>query len=189
MTTLQSPEVQEMLARMVEGGRRYAVIEASSHGLALNRVDECEFDIALFTTLSSDHLDFHGDPAGYIAAKGRLFEMLDESVEKGVPKTAVLNADDPVSTTLRARTRARAVTYAIDAAADLRAESLHLEALASSFDLVGRLASCPSACRCPAATTSTMPSPRAPSRSRSALLRKPYPTASLPSTASPAARR
>jgi len=137
MTTLQSPEVQEMLARMVEGGRRYAVIEASSHGLALNRVDECEFDIAVFTTLSSDHLDFHGDAAGYLAAKGRLFEMLNESVDKGVPKTAVLNADDPASANLRSRTHADAVTYAVDAPADLRAESLRLEPLASAFDLAG----------------------------------------------------
>ncbi len=137
MTTLQSPEVQEMLARVVEGGRRFAVIEASSHGLALNRVDECEFDVAVFTTLSSDHLDFHGDAAGYLAAKGRLFEMLDESVDKGVPKTAVLNADEPASDALRARTRARAITYAIDAPADLRAESIRLEPLVSAFDLVG----------------------------------------------------
>ncbi len=137
MTTLQSPEVQAMLARMVEGGRRYAVIEASSHGLALNRVDECEFDIAVFTTLSSDHLDFHGDRAAYLAAKGRLFEMLDESVDKGVPKTAVLNADDPASDPLRARTRASVVTYGIDAPAGLRAESLRLQPLASEFDLVG----------------------------------------------------
>ncbi|MGA2285630.1 MAG: UDP-N-acetylmuramoyl-L-alanyl-D-glutamate--2,6-diaminopimelate ligase [Dehalococcoidia bacterium] len=137
MTTLQSPEVQEMLARMVAGGRGYAVIEASSHGLALNRVDECEFDVAVFTTLSSDHLDFHGDAAAYLAAKGRLFEMLDESVDKGVAKTAVLNADDPASAALRARTRANAVTYAIDAPADLRAESVRLEPLASAFDLVG----------------------------------------------------
>ncbi len=137
MTTLQAPEVQEMLARMVAGGRRYAVIEASSHGLALNRVDECEFDVAVFTTLSSDHLDFHGDSSAYLAAKGRLFGMLDESVDKGVPKTAVLNADDPASDVLRSRTRANAVTYAIDAPADIRAESLRLEPLASVFDLVG----------------------------------------------------
>jgi UDP-N-acetylmuramoyl-L-alanyl-D-glutamate--2,6-diaminopimelate ligase len=137
MTTLQSPEVQESLAAMVRAGRRYAVIEASSHGLALNRLDDCEFDVAVFTTLSSDHLDFHGEMAQYLAAKGRLFQMLDESVEKGVAKTAVLNADDPASATLRSHTRARAITYAIDAAADLRAENLRLHALQSDFDMVG----------------------------------------------------
>jgi UDP-N-acetylmuramoyl-L-alanyl-D-glutamate--2,6-diaminopimelate ligase len=137
MTTVQSPEVQESLAKMLAAGHRYAVIEASSHGLALNRLDECEFDIAVFTTLSSDHLDFHGDLDAYIAAKGRLFEMLDESVDKGVAKTGVLNADEAAYATLRSRTRAKAVTYAIDAPADLRAENLHLEPLHSTFDLAG----------------------------------------------------
>ena len=137
MTTMQSPEVQESLAEMLPSGRRHAVIEASSHGLALNRLDECEFDIAVFTTLSSDHLDFHGDIAEYVAAKGRLFEMLDESVDKGVVKTAVLNADDPASATLRSRTKARALTYGIDALADLRAENLRLGALQSDFEIVG----------------------------------------------------
>jgi UDP-N-acetylmuramoyl-L-alanyl-D-glutamate--2,6-diaminopimelate ligase len=122
---------------MVNAGHRYAVIEASSHGLALNRLDECEFDVAVFTTLSSDHLDFHGDAAEYVAAKGRLFEMLDESVDKGVAKTAVLNADDPASATLRSRTNAKALTYGIDVAADLRAENLRLGALQSDFDVAG----------------------------------------------------
>jgi UDP-N-acetylmuramoyl-L-alanyl-D-glutamate--2,6-diaminopimelate ligase len=137
MTTMQSPEVQEALAEMLRAGQRYAVIEASSHGLALNRLDECEFDIAVFTTLSRDHLDFHGDIAEYVAAKGRLFEMLDESVDKGLVKTAVLNADDPASASLRSRTKAGALTYGIDAPADLRAESLRLDPLESVFDMTG----------------------------------------------------
>lgn len=137
MTTLEALEIQGLLAEMNRAGRRYAVIEASSHGLALNRVDGCEFDAAVFTTLSSDHLDFHGDAADYLAAKGRLFEMLDESVDKGVPKTAVLNADDPASATLRSRTRAKAVTYGLDAPADLRAEGIRLDGLTSAFELVG----------------------------------------------------
>ena len=137
MTTVQSPEVQESLAAMARAGRRYAVIEASSHGLALNRLDECEFDVAVFTTLSSDHLDFHGKMADYLTAKGRLFQMLDESLDKGVVKTAVLNSDDSASATLRSRTKARAVNYAIDAPADFRAENLRLDVLQSRFDVVG----------------------------------------------------
>jgi len=137
MTTVQSPEVQMSLAAMLEAGRRYAVIEASSQGLALNRLDECEFDVAVFTTLSSDHLDFHGDLADYLAAKGRLFEMLDDGLDKGIAKTAVLNADDPASATLRSRTKAQALTYAIDAPAALRAENLRLQPLDSTFEMVG----------------------------------------------------
>jgi len=135
MTTLQSPEVQTALAEMVDAGREYAVIEASSHGLALNRVDDCEFDVAVFTTLSADHLDFHRTLDDYLAAKGRLFEMLDESVDKGVAKTAVLNADDPASARLRARTRARALTYGIEAAADVRAEDVSLQGFSSTARL------------------------------------------------------
>jgi UDP-N-acetylmuramoyl-L-alanyl-D-glutamate--2,6-diaminopimelate ligase len=137
MTTLQSPEVQALLAEMVAAGRDCAVVEASSHGLALRRVDGCEFDIAVFTTLSSDHLDFHGTPDEYLAAKGRLFSMLDESVDKGIAKTAVLNADDAASSYLRSCTRARAITYSIEGEADIRAEEIELEGLRSSFTAVG----------------------------------------------------
>ena len=142
MTTMESPEVQAMLAAMVEAGRRYAVIEASSHGLALHRVDECEFDVAVFTTFSSDHLDFHGTLEEYLAAKGRLFEMLDESIDKGLTKTAVVNADDPASGQLRSRTMARAISYGIDAPADVRAEDVRFHGLASFFTIAtptGRL--------------------------------------------------
>jgi len=137
MTTLQSPEIQALLAEMVAGGRDCAVIEASSHGLALHRVDGCEFDVAVFTTLSSDHLDFHGTPDEYLAAKGRLFSMLDESVDKGVAKTAILNADEPASEYLRSCTQARAITYGIEGEADIRAEDIEFEELRPSFTVVG----------------------------------------------------
>ncbi|OGO51059.1 MAG: hypothetical protein A2148_10805 [Chloroflexi bacterium RBG_16_68_14] len=135
MTTLEAPEIQAQLAAMVEAGRRYAVLEASSHGLALHRVDECAFDVAVFTTLSSDHLDFHGTLEEYREAKGRLFRMLDESPRKDVSKAAVLNADDPASAYFRSLTRAPSVTYAIDAPADVRAESVEAQGLASRFRL------------------------------------------------------
>lgn len=136
MTTLESPEVQTLLADMAAAGCRAAVIEASSHGLALNRVDSCEFDIAVFTMLSSDHLDFHGTVDEYLAAKGRLFAMLDEAVDKGVTKTAVLNADDPASQDLRSRTRARALTYGLENAADVTATDVRPEGLSSAFTAV-----------------------------------------------------
>ena len=99
-TTPEAPQVQAMLAQMVEAGCRWAVIEATSHGLALHRVDECEYDIAAFTNVGRDHLDFHGGPDEYVAAKGRLFSMLDESVDKGIAKTAVLNTWTTLSASL-----------------------------------------------------------------------------------------
>ena len=78
-TTPESPAVQAMRAQMADAGCEWAVIEATSHGLALHRVDECEYDIAVLTNLSRDHIDFHGTDEDYRAAKSRLFQMLDES--------------------------------------------------------------------------------------------------------------
>jgi UDP-N-acetylmuramoyl-L-alanyl-D-glutamate--2,6-diaminopimelate ligase len=122
-TTPEAPQVQEMLAQMVEVDCRWAVIEATSHGLALHRVDECEYDIAALTNVGADHLDFHGSAEEYIAAKGHLFQMLDESIDKGVTKTAVLNADDPASARYGSLTKAVAVTYGLHNA-DISAENI-----------------------------------------------------------------
>ncbi len=123
-TTPESPQVQAMLAEMVAAGCRWAVIEATSHGLALHRVDECEYDIAAFTNAGSDHMDFHGTREEYLAAKGRLFQMLDQSVDKGARKAAVLNVDDPAHSYFAGLTRARHVTYGIDSPADVNAQDL-----------------------------------------------------------------
>ncbi len=137
MTTLEAPFVQEQLAAMVDAGMRYAVIEASSHGLALHRVDECAFDVAVFTTLSRDHLDFHGTMEEYREAKGRLFRMLDESPAKeGVAKAAVVNADDPAFEYFRSLSRAPLTTYGLDAPADVRAQAIEALGLATRFRLV-----------------------------------------------------
>ncbi len=136
MTTVEAPQVQEHLAAMVESGLRYAAIEASSHGLALHRVDECAFDVAVFTTLSRDHLDFHGTLEEYREAKGRLFRMLDESHGKAFPKAAVLNTDDPASDYFRSLTKAPRLTYGLAAPADVRAEAIQTEGLTARFRLV-----------------------------------------------------
>lgn len=138
MTTPEAPEVQAYLAQTREAGARYAVVESTSHGLALHRLDCLEYDVAAFTNLYPDHLDFHSDLEDYIAAKGRLFEMLDEALDKGVEKTAVLNADDPTSARMRARTRrARVLTYGLEAGeANVRAEGLSLSEGGARFRLV-----------------------------------------------------
>ncbi len=136
MTTLEAPVVQEHLAAMVDAGMRYAVIEASSHGLALHRVDECAFDVAVFTTLSSDHLDFHGTQGEYREAKGRLFKMLDESPPKDIARAAVLNADDPAAEYFGSLTAAPAVTYGVEASADVRADAIEARGLGCRFQLI-----------------------------------------------------
>jgi UDP-N-acetylmuramoyl-L-alanyl-D-glutamate--2,6-diaminopimelate ligase len=143
MTTLEAPELQAFLAGALEAGDQWAVLEASSHGLALHRVDACEFDVAVFTTVGRDHLDFHGSLEEYRAAKGRLFESLDEAADKGVPKTAVLNADDPASDCFRRLTTAPAVSYGLEAPADIMARRIDAEGLGVSFELVGAFGDVP----------------------------------------------
>ena len=131
-TTPESPEVQQMLSEMVDAGCRWGVIEATSHGLALHRVDECDFDVAVFTNLYADHLDFHQTLEAYISAKGRLFSML-VSAQKDIEKTAVLNADDPASESFRSLTSARIITYGLLSSADVTAEQITPDGWGSRF--------------------------------------------------------
>jgi len=118
---------------MVDAGCRYAVIEATSHGVALHRVDECDFDIAVFTNLYPDHLDFHQTLEAYIAAKGRLFSMLDSAAHKDLDKTAVLNADDATSERFRGLTEARLITYAMQSDADVTAAEVEADGWGTRF--------------------------------------------------------
>jgi len=95
LTTQEAPGIQRLLAEMVEAGCTHAIVEATSHGLELHRLDALEVDIAVMTNLTPDHLDFHGTFERYRAAKARLFRMLDEPTQKRVRRAAVLNRDDP----------------------------------------------------------------------------------------------
>ena len=115
-TTPEPVEVQGLLREMVDAGVDYAVLESSSHALALDRLLHCEFDVAVFTNLSPEHLNFHGSMESYLQAKARLFRLMDESTCKGLEKVAVLNADDPHSRHLLAETGARVVWYGIEGA-------------------------------------------------------------------------
>ncbi len=92
-TTPEALDLQAMLARMHGDGVRAVSMEVSSHALALSRVEELTFDVAVFTNLTQDHLDFHGTLDEYRRAKRRLFELLERSPKPG--RTAVVNADDP----------------------------------------------------------------------------------------------
>src|SRR5579885_1842208 len=97
-TTPESIDLQRMLAEVAEKGGRSAVMEVSSHALALERVAGCHFHTAVFTNFSRDHLDFHGDLESYFAAKAKLF-LPSETGD--APEFAVLNADDPRSGQIR----------------------------------------------------------------------------------------
>lgn len=127
-STLEAVEIQALLREMVAEGVRYAVIESTSHGLALDRVFGCEYDIGVFTNLTSDHLDFHGTRENYLRAKARLFEMVGASIDKGIPKRAVLNADDPASVEFRRYCTYPVLTYSRRGPADLRADQIEVAA-------------------------------------------------------------
>ena len=117
-TTPEAPALQRFLRACVEGGCTHAAMEVSSHGLALDRVRGLSFDVAVFTNLTHDHLDYHGTPEAYEAAKKKLFDGLDESA------VAVANADDPAHARMTADSAARVVTFGTSANADVRVEVL-----------------------------------------------------------------
>ncbi len=113
-TTPEASELQRLLREMADRGCRACAMEVSSHALALERVAYLRFAAGIFTNLTRDHLDFHGDMQRYFDAKRRLFEMLPS----GAP--AIVNIDDPRGVEL-ARSLPRVLTYGIDHAADVRA--------------------------------------------------------------------
>jgi UDP-N-acetylmuramoyl-L-alanyl-D-glutamate--2,6-diaminopimelate ligase len=126
-TTPEAPDVQRMFRQMVDSGCRACVMEVSSHALALRRVDETTFACGVFTNLTRDHLDYHGDMESYFGAKRRLFEMLPP----GAP--SVINLDDPRGETLR-KTVSTPVTYAINKPADVTPGPLTLTFAGLEFD-------------------------------------------------------
>jgi UDP-N-acetylmuramoyl-L-alanyl-D-glutamate--2,6-diaminopimelate ligase len=114
-TTPEALELQEMLAAMVRAGNDAVVMEATSHGLALDRTRNCRFDVGVVTTVTSEHLELHGSVEAYRAAKARLIEEAP---------LAILNADDAAFGYFQARARDRVVTFAIETDADVRASDL-----------------------------------------------------------------
>jgi UDP-N-acetylmuramoyl-L-alanyl-D-glutamate--2,6-diaminopimelate ligase len=125
-TTLEALEVQAQLARMRDAGLKYAVIETSSHGLALQRVVGVNYDVAVFTNIAHEHLDFHKTIEAYREAKAQLIDLTAGSVRKDIEKTAVLNHDDPSYAYLVNRPIARQITYGIQLAADLKADRVEV---------------------------------------------------------------
>ncbi|MGE0058519.1 MAG: Mur ligase family protein, partial [Dehalococcoidia bacterium] len=135
MTTVEAPIVQANLARAAANRLETMVTEASSEGLAQHRLDGCWFDVAVFTNLSRDHLDFHGTMENYLAAKGLLFMLAARSPDKGFPKAAILNADDRSTDYLNGLTELPTVTYGINAGADLRATDIVAEGFGLRFNV------------------------------------------------------
>jgi len=111
-TTPEAPDLQAWLAAAVESGHTHAVVEVSSHALAQHRVRGVEFDGAVFTNLTPEHLEFHRSFEAYRAAKGSLFAGLEPGL-KGGGKFGVINADDPNADYFRRVCRAPVIDYGL----------------------------------------------------------------------------
>jgi UDP-N-acetylmuramoyl-L-alanyl-D-glutamate--2,6-diaminopimelate ligase len=117
-TTPQAVDLQRLLAEMVEAGATHVAMEVSSHALAQERVADCDWDGALFTNLTRDHLDYHPDMEGYFAAKRRLFTELLPASRKA-DRFAAINADDPYGQRLLSATSERVVSFGHGDGADV----------------------------------------------------------------------
>lgn len=137
-TTPESTDLQQLLAEMFREGVRAVTMEVSSHALLLHRVDQCEFDTAVFTNLTQDHLDFHGTMEDYLAAKLRLFTGLGRDAVKTGPKHAVVNIDDPVAQRVLDACPVPVITYGIDRPADVTARDVRITTRGVSFTAVAR---------------------------------------------------
>lgn len=127
-TTPDAPEVQSYLAQMVAAGTDVCLLEVTSHGLAQHRVTACDFNWAVVTNITHEHLDLHGSLEAYRQAKARLFEMAQTG--------AVLNADDFSYQFLRPRLASglKVICYGLAASADWRAEKIELRPEATVFE-------------------------------------------------------
>jgi len=129
VTTPSALETQAYLARMLAAGLTHCVLEVTSHGLVQQRVTACEFDVAVLTNITHEHLDYHKSYANYRAAKGLLFAGLATAAVKagGPPKAAVLNADDSsapyLASLLAGQSQVRQIRYSLAPGADVWAEA------------------------------------------------------------------
>ena len=134
-TTPNVIDLQHVLAEMRARKIQVVVMEVSSHALAENRVAGVEFDTAIFTNLTQDHLDFHGTMENYLRAKAKLFDMVSRKGRKQ-NKTAVVNVDDTAGEEILRHSRCKRITYGLSNAADLRGVAVDVRADGMNLSLV-----------------------------------------------------
>jgi UDP-N-acetylmuramoyl-L-alanyl-D-glutamate--2,6-diaminopimelate ligase len=132
-TTPESSDIYEIFADGVKAGATEAVMEMSSHALEQERVWGIPVDVAIFTNLTQDHLDYHGTMEKYLAAKARLFE----GAGTPPPRVAVINADDPAAETIaHAACHSQPMMYSAERRGDYRAEQIRMRAGETHFQFV-----------------------------------------------------
>ncbi|MBR1395957.1 MAG: UDP-N-acetylmuramoyl-L-alanyl-D-glutamate--2,6-diaminopimelate ligase [Selenomonadaceae bacterium] len=136
-TTPNVIDLQHIFVNMLKHHVDYVIMEVSSHALAENRVAGIEFDTAIFTNLTQDHLDFHKTMENYLQAKAKLFEAVSRSGEKN-GKTAIINIDDNASAEILKHTFCNRITYGIKNNADLHAYDVDVRSDGTNFKIDGK---------------------------------------------------
>ncbi|KGX93265.1 UDP-N-acetylmuramoylalanyl-D-glutamate--2,6-diaminopimelate ligase [Pontibacillus halophilus JSM 076056 = DSM 19796] len=134
-TTPDALALQRFFKEMVDEGVQTAFMEVSSHALSMGRTFGCDYDIAIYTNLSQDHLDYHDTMEDYLKAKTLLFTGLGNQYTTGRPKFGIVNADDHYHEAFMNATAQQVVTYGIDSDADVTATNIELSAKGTSFVL------------------------------------------------------
>lgn len=128
-TTPEALEIENFMRISRDNGARYAVMEVSSHALDLYRVDKIEFNVAVFTNLTQDHLDYHQSMENYKAAKQKLFTM----IPPGEGNLAVVNLDDSYAHDFIRAAKIPVITYAINCESDVKAVNVKSSMKGSTF--------------------------------------------------------
>jgi UDP-N-acetylmuramoyl-L-alanyl-D-glutamate--2,6-diaminopimelate ligase len=138
-TTPESLDLQELLAQIANAGCKAAAMEVSSHALAQDRTRGLEWNVAVFTNLTQDHLDFHGTMENYFEAKTKLFTGLAGQKQKTKPR-AIVNVDDRYGQQLldKLDKSVAVTTYGMGLRADFRASNYHAEFTGTSYQLDAR---------------------------------------------------
>ena len=144
VTTPESPTIQSLLRKMVDTGITHVVLETTSHGLDQFRAEACEFDLAVVTNITHEHLDYHGGYDNYFAAKFKLIEYLQTtSQKKGVNQgIAVINSDDISHDRILKEIEQqelrglRLITYGTSQGTEVNAKNIKMNADGLIFDIV-----------------------------------------------------
>ncbi len=139
VTTPDAPDVQRYMAQMTAFGLSHVVLEVTSHGLAQYRVDACEFDVAVVTNITHEHLDYHGSFEEYRSAKARLFSGLGATLPKsqGNPRKAILNRDDASFDFLSQVTTGSILSYGFELISDIYPDKIRQTTDGVSFTVNG----------------------------------------------------
>lgn len=142
-TTPESTDLQKLFYDMTVEEVNACVMEVSSHALALHRVEGCEFDVAVFTNLTQDHLDLHQDMEKYLESKLKLFSGLAAPGAERGAKYAVINADDIYAARFKEAAGGTVYTYGVKGPADVWAEDIRVNARGVNFTVDGKWGRCP----------------------------------------------